>query len=276
MTKKHFGFKIIRNDNHHMDPIYYVIAIVGAAFAGAINTFAGNGSAITLTILTEILQLPPNMANGTNRVGIFSQCTAGSYVFYKNGKLDVRGSLAYIIPTIIGAILGVLVAVQVSNEQFKSVFSFLMVGMLFVILVKPKRWLKPAKEKRQTNLMLIIPAFLALGFYGGFIQMGMGVFFLAAMVLGAKYNITESNAVKTFVVGVYTILVIAIFQWKGLIDWKMGLIMAFGQTIGGWLAATYASKYPKADLWAYRLLVVVVIFAVVKLFGLHKFIFGLF
>ena len=46
-----------------------------------------------------------------------------------------------------------------------------------------------------------IPAFLALGFYGGFIQMGMGIFFLAAMVLGARYSIIDGNAVKIVVVG---------------------------------------------------------------------------
>ena len=46
---------------------HYIIAIVGSALAGAINTLAGNGSAITLTILTELLGLPGNMANGTNK-----------------------------------------------------------------------------------------------------------------------------------------------------------------------------------------------------------------
>jgi uncharacterized membrane protein YfcA len=48
---------------------HYAIAIIGSAVAGSINTLAGNGSAITLTILTELLGLPGNMANGTNRVG---------------------------------------------------------------------------------------------------------------------------------------------------------------------------------------------------------------
>jgi uncharacterized membrane protein YfcA len=138
--------------------------------------------------------------------------------------------------------------------------------MLIVILVNPKRWFnKPGKE---INLppIIEIPLFLALGFYGGFIQMGMGVFFLAAMVLIAKYNLIDANAIKVLVVLLYTFIVIAIFQWRGLINWEIGLIIGVGQMAGGWLAAKYASSYEKADIWAYRLLVVIIILAILKLF----------
>ncbi len=250
-----------------MDIYQYIIAIVGGAIAGVINTLAGSGSAITLTILTEVMGLPPNVANGTNRVGIVAQSWAGSIAFYKNGKLSFKRSWLYILLTVLGAIAGVITAVYVSNEQFANVFKVLMVLMLFVILVKPKRWLRETDATKTINYGLAIPLYLALGFYGGFIQMGMGVFFLATMVLVSHYNIIDANAVKSLVVAIYTIVVIAIFQWKGLIDWKIGAIMAIGQTFGGWFTAAYASKYPTADIWAYRMLVAVVIFAILKLFN---------
>jgi uncharacterized membrane protein YfcA len=67
----------------------YIVASCGALFAGAINTLAGNGSAITLSILTELLGLTPNIANGTNRLGIFTQSSVTSWVFYKGDELDV-------------------------------------------------------------------------------------------------------------------------------------------------------------------------------------------
>ena len=56
----------------------FLIAFIGSAVAGAINTLAGNGSAITLTILTEVLGLPGTVANGTNRLGVFTQSAAGT------------------------------------------------------------------------------------------------------------------------------------------------------------------------------------------------------
>ena len=47
--------------------------------------------------------------------------------------------------------------------------------------------------------LIVVPAFLLLGFYGGFIQMGMGVIFLAVMVLGAKWSLIDSNVIKSLI-----------------------------------------------------------------------------
>lgn len=247
---------------------HYIIAIVGGFIAGGINTLAGNGSAITLSILTEIIGLPGNLANGTNRVGILFQSIASTYAFKKNNKLSVDRGKLIIVFTSLGAILGVILAVNVSNEQFLQVFKFLMVFMLIVILVKPSRWLKPTDLNYKLSPIISIPVFLALGFYGGFIQMGMGVFFLAATVLLARFSIIESNAIKILVVLIYTVFVLAIFQWKGLIDWRIGGIIAIGQASGGYLTAQFASKYKKADVWAYRLLVLIVLLAILSLFNI--------
>ncbi len=257
-----------------MDPLHILIAVIGGLFAGMLNTLAGNGSAITLSILTEVLGLPGNLANGTNRIGVLAQGVTGSYTFYKHGKLNIGRSKWIIFWVTLGAIAGVFVAVWVSSEQFEFIFRFLMLAMLVVILVKPKRWLQESNPDKELNPFIAVPMFLALGFYGGFIQMGMGVFFLAIMVLVARYSIIEANAVKIFVVMLYTIFVIAIFQWKGLIDWEIGLILAVGQATGGWLAATFASRFPTADVWAYRLLVVVVVLALLKMFGLFEYLLG--
>lgn len=248
---------------------HYVIAVLGSAFAGGINTLAGNGSVITLSILTELLGLPGNMANGTNRIGVFTQSTAGAWVFYKNGRLDFGKSRNYILLIILGSLVGVVVATQMSNEAFRNVFRFLMIVMLVVILVNPKRWIKPLENNRPANWWILTPVYLVLGFYGGFIQMGMGVVFLAVMVLYSKYTLLEANAIKAFVIAIYTFIVIAIFHSQGLVEWKTGLLMAVGQTLGGYLMAKAASRSEKANIWAHRLLVVTVLLAIFKLFNIQ-------
>ena len=248
----------------------YTIAIIGSALAGGINTLAGNGSAITLTILTELLGLPGTIANGTNRVGIVAQSAASNYSFYRNGKIDLQHSWVYILMTVIGAIIGIIVATKISNEQFREVFRYLVIVMLFIILVKPKRWLRATDQSKPLSWWIAFPLFLMLGFYGGFIQMGMGVFFLAVMVLVAKFSLIDSNVVKSIVVGLYTVIAVAIFAAQGLIHWQFGFLMAIGQMAGGYFTAEFASKYEKANIWAHRLLIVVVILAIIKLFDLHE------
>jgi len=246
----------------------YLIVLSGSFLAGVINTLAGNGSAITLTILTELLGLPGNLANGTNRVGVWTQSLAGGYAFYRGGRLQVQRSGAILLWTSLGAIAGVALAVYVSSAAFIAVFRILLLIMLVVILVKPQRWLRESDTSYRLPLYVLIPLFLALGFYGGFIQMGMGVFFLAATVLGARYSIIEANAVKVTVVAIYTLLVLFIFHWRGLIDWPIGLLMAIGQTAGGYLTARYAVRYPRANIIAHRVLVAVVLLALIRLFDI--------
>lgn len=245
---------------------YAFIATIGGFVAGCINTLAGNGSAITLTILTELIGLPGNVANGTNRLGVWTQSTASTWAFYRNGRLDLGRSRGAIVLISLGAIVGIYVATVVSNEQFRQVFRFLMIVMLLVILVKPKRWLRETDTSRAASPWLTVPLFLLLGFYGGFIQMGMGVFFLAVMVLIAHYNIIDANAVKSAVIALYTLLAVIIFAAQGMFDWRYGLALAAGQTLGGYLTARYAAQHPAAGLWAYRLLVVVVLLAILSLF----------
>lgn len=253
-----------------MEWYVYVIAIAGGLLAGIINTLSGFGSAITLTILSELMGLPGNMANGSNRVGIVAQGLSGSYGFYKNGRLNLKKHRLLISMCFIGAIIGVLVAIRISNEQFREVFKYVMIGVLLILLIKPKRWLNPPDENAKLNPWIAIPLFLLLGFYGGFIQMGMGIFFLLITVLIGKYNIIDANAVKGFTVLLYSIVVLAIFHWKGLVDWKAGGIIAIGQVVGGYVTANFASKFPKADVWAYRLLIVIVILALLSLFGVFQ------
>ena len=250
-----------------MEWYFYLLAIFGGFFAGIINTLAGNGSAITLTILSEFMGLPGNVANGTNRLGIFCQGMVSSSVFYKNGKLNIGRSKGVIALVVLGALIGVYVATQVSNAQFRQVFRYLLVLMFFVIVIRPKRWLR---ERSDTDFRphpaLAILLYLALGFYGGFIQMGMGVIFLAVTVLLARYSLVEANAVKLVSVTIYTLPVLLIFWWQGLVNWPVALALTGGQVVGAYLTSTYASQDPRANVWAHRLLVVAVLLGIAKAF----------
>lgn len=256
-----------------MEFYYYLIAIGGGFLAGVLNAIAGFGSVVTLSIMIEFMGMPANIANGTNRINMFSQTALSSWAYYRKGKLDLKRYKLEIVLTFIGAMLGVIFALKLSNDAFRSIFRYLLVVMFLVVLVNPKRWIKDTDIDFKMSKWLSIPLFFALGFYGGFIQMGMGLFTLIILVLFAKTNLIEANAFKVFIIALYTIVLIFIFDSKGLVDWRVGLTFALGQGTGGFLAAHYASTYPKADLWVYRILIAVVLIVVLKTFGILSIIF---
>jgi len=222
----------------------FTLILVGGFLAGVMNTLAGYGSMISLSLLMDVIGLPPTIANATNRVNVLAQCSASSYGYYSNGKVELRSSRWIIITMVLGAILGVVTVLQVSNEQFKEIFKYLIILMFFMILLKPKRWMREVSEQSTFPLPVRILAFFALGFYGGFIQMGMGVFFLVCMVFLERSTLIRANGIKVTIVAIYTLVVLSIFQYQGLVSWKAGLLVAIGQTIGGYLTAKYSSQSP--------------------------------
>jgi uncharacterized protein len=257
-----------------MDAWIYVIGFLGGLAAGIINTLAGNGSAITLTILTELMGLSPNQANATNRIGVMANAVSALSTFMRRGRWETKGTEPFIFMGFAGGVLGVWLATIVSNDQFMGVFKFMMVFMLFVVVFKPDRWIKDIPETKHLPLWITYPAYFLIGVYGGFIQMGMGIFFLIVMVLIARFPVIKANIAKMLVTFSFTIFSLLVFSWKGMIDWKSGLILAAGQAVGAHITASYASRSPKAGLLAYWLLLIGIVLSLLKLFEVDKWIFS--
>lgn len=259
-----------------MDINLFIIGLVGGAIAGGMNTMAGFGSIITLSILMELMGLPANVANGTNRMSIVFASALGAYTFHKNGKLDLIKGKWYFLFMFLGAMLGIYLALIVSNDQFKVIFKFLIIFLFLILLMNPKKLLREVSEDYQMPLYLSAPVFFALGIYGGFIQMGTGIFFLAAIVMLGRYTLVEGNAIKLFTVTAYTIIALYLFWREGLVDWSAGLAITIGQVIGTWFTARFASRYENANLWAYRVLLFIVVGVILHFFGIIKWVLQLF
>lgn len=254
----------------------YLLLFIGGLVAGVINTLAGNGSAITLFLLMSF-GLPANIANGTNRIGILFQSIIATRAFAKSERFKplIKESWWIIALAVPGGIAGALFASIIDKDSLKTIIGTLMVLMFFIILIKPKRWLRETDydENRKTLLNFIL--FVAIGFYAGFIQMGMGLFFLAIMVLGAKYSLVDANILKIVITLLVTIPALAIYIYQGQVSWQHGLALAVGQSLGAWFAANFAINHPKANIWIHRLLIIMVLVAVIKLLGIYELILGL-
>jgi uncharacterized membrane protein YfcA len=147
-----------------------------------------------------------------------------------------------------------------------AIFKYLMIGMLIVVLVHPSRWMIEKKMSALVPEWITHIMYFILGIYGGLIQMGMGIFFLAVLVLLSRFPLIHANAIKVFVVTVYTFVVVLVFHFRGLIEWEIGLLMGLGQFIGGWFTAKTISKYPDMNKIAYYFLVAIILLSIASLF----------
>lgn len=244
-----------------------ILALVGTGlFAGFVNTTAGGGSMLTLPLLI-FLGLPANVANGTNRIAILLQNIIGVHTFHRKKVLDLNTDFRLVIPAVFGSLAGALMAVEINPDILKKIIAALMIMMLLIVVLKPEVWIKEQAglvKSKPTVLQYFI--FFLIGIYGGFIQMGVGFLLLAGLVLGCGHNLVKANAVKVFIVLVYTLFSIGIFMFHDQINWLAGLTLAAGNMAGAWLGVHFAvrggARYIRYVLITALLIVILNLFGV--------------
>jgi len=239
-----------------------IVLLVFAGFvSAALNMISGGGSFLTLPLLI-FLGLPAGEANATNRVGVVAQNIAGVLSFHSYGLVDWSFARRMIVPCGIGAVLGSYAALHVGDRDLRRVLSVLMLLMTLFALVDPHRF---QPERPAARAVLSVLGFLGVGFYGGFIQAGVGFLVLAMTSILGK-DLVRGNAVKVFLILVQTSLSLAVFTWAGTVAWRPGLALAFGCVLGSVFGVKLAVL--KGHAWVKRMVTVtVVVFALLLWFG---------
>lgn len=246
----------------------FALTLVAGFVAGIINTLAGSGSVITISLLA-FLGLDTHFANATNRVGVMFQTVVAVNNFSKHEKIFNSRIWWYAVPSVLGSILGSILAVNIPEDRLNTIIALLMCVLLCFIIYDPKKWLREQStiiENHKTPLSLFI--FFLIGIYGGFFQAGVGIFMLSSFVLFSGYNLITANALKILLTLIFNIPSFLIFVYSGQIIWPVGLVLALGQGIGAYVAVRFAIRQPNANVWVRRLLIVMVIVGILKFSGL--------
>ena len=93
--------------------------IVSGIFVGFINTLAGGGTIISLSLFM-FLGLPANIANGTNRVAVILQNLTSVSEFRRKKVLDFKKGNKLAIPTMVGAVVGAQIASDINEAIFRK------------------------------------------------------------------------------------------------------------------------------------------------------------
>ena len=219
-----------------------IIIIIAGILVGFINTLSGGGSVISLSLLI-LLGLPANIANGTNRISIFFQTLSSVGSFTRQKMFTSMKPIWLSIPATIGAVIGALLAVDVSEKIIEISMTIAMVIMVFFLFYKPDKWLKGNTHLLAGKIkwwQMVI--FFGVGFYGGFIQVGIGYFLLMSLVLGVGYDLVQANAVKNLIVFFYAIFALLVFIINGQVNYLYGIILSAGSIVGALIASYLAVK----------------------------------
>lgn len=239
------------------------LLVIAGIVAGFINTLAGGGSFLTLPALM-MLGMPADVANGTNRVGVLIQSLAGVKGFDRHGMFDRGGVVSVLVPTLVGSLLGALVASFLPTTILKPVLLATMVLMALVMVLRPAVVAPPegTVPKRLSESPSGYAWLFFAGLYGGFIQAGVGFILIVALAGALRYDLVRSNALKMACTALFSLVALSVFVWRDQVLWLPGLALAGAQVIGVQLSVRFALRESQSVLrWLLLVMVVAVCIA---------------
>lgn len=217
-----------------MEYYSFILLFIAGIAAGFINVFAGGGTTLTLPLLI-FFGLDGTVANGTNRIAILVQNIFAVYSFRKEKYSRFKVSLKLALFTLPGAIIGAVIATNISGELFEKILAIVMIGIMITMMIPQKH--KSYDRNDNSIPVKVYIAMFVIGFYGGFMQVGVGLLLMAALHHLLKENLVYVNVHKVFIIFLYSIPTILVFIISNNVDWLFGLCLAAGHATGAWWAA---------------------------------------
>ena len=211
--------------------------------SGFLNTLAGGGSLLTVPLLL-FLGLPPTSANATNRIPVLLQSGSASIHYIRAKSIRLKTLLPILLPMACGAIVGAITSLELPEHILQRLLLGITIFVAFSLLCE--KWndtfhLIAVRKKITTPSIPVILLLTALGFYGGFIQVGISLVLYPIIRYIFHYDYIIANIIKIYAIGIMAIVSViifgVIFQQHHLIMWQYGLFIGGGSAIGGYIGA---------------------------------------
>jgi len=241
-----------------------VMLLVAGFLGGIINTLAGGGSNLTMPALM-VMGMPADVANATNRLGVFLQALTGVAKFNQQDKLPKSDLKSILIPSLLGGLVGALIAVWAPLWLLKPLLLGTMLSMAAAMLFFPG--MIPDGTQQSLKVSESRWGFWGLfiaGVYGGFVQAGVGFVLLAVLAGSLNYDLVRANALKLLCTIGFTLVALLVFIYQGLVVWSFGLILSVGFIAGALtgvkFAITVSAKTMRKALFALTLFACVAVY----------------
>jgi uncharacterized membrane protein YfcA len=223
-----------------IEPWLYPVLTAVALLTGFVDAIAGGGGLIMMPALL-VSGVPPLQALGTNKL----QSMCGTFVAMRNygskGLIEWRRNLPTVLVVFLGSCTGVLLVQRVEAETLALIIPLLLLANAVYILVSPRMTDEDAHHR--VTSYGYIPVGGAIGFYDGFFGPGTGSFFTSTLVALRGYGLTKATALTKYFNWTSNAAAVLLFAAGDTILWTLGLSMAVGAMVGGWLGSHTAMKF---------------------------------
>jgi uncharacterized protein len=223
-----------------------ILLLLAGFIVGSMNAIAGGGMLIGFPVLVA-LGLPPLIANATGSV-VTAPGQLSSAVGYRQYLRKVPRKYAWLlVPVAVGALFGALALRNTPPEHFAKLVPILVLFGVALFIYQPLLHFHLHKHltkrlQRIRPLIWIGLGMLPLSFYGGYFGAGYGFMMLAFLGMTSLHDAHMINAMKNVSAIVLSGISMICLYSAHIIDWRYGLVMGIGSTVGGYAGSRAAQK----------------------------------
>lgn len=240
--------------------ILLILVFFLTSFVGVVT---GSNSLITVPAMFQ-LGVDPRVAIATNMFGLTFMNIGASLPFIKQGTIVYKRLLPLILITLAASSVGALLVGIINTPLIPVIVSIAMVAVVIFILFE--RNLRPVREGNVANQAKYITFALAffLGIYGGLYSGGYVTILTTVLVAFFGLSFTEAIAGTKFINIFSSGIATVIFAWQGLIDYRLGIILAVTMFVAAFLGAQFVTKMN--EKWLRRIFLATVLLLAIKTF----------
>ncbi len=215
--------------------VMYGFLILMGFLAGFVDAIAGGGGLISLPALMYT-GMPVAMALGTNKLQSSIGTSMATLKYYKGGLINLKTVYRGLIMGLIGAISGAITASYLPNKFMNYLVPFLMLGVFLYNLYNKSLGVEEGHKKMNEYAFFSIFGFI-IGFYDAFFGPGTGNFWIILIVYFLGYSFLQASGYAKMLNLKSNIFSLIVFICLGHVNYVIGLTMAIGQFVGGYLGA---------------------------------------
>jgi len=218
---------------------------LASLFAGFVDAIVGGGGLILVPALFSVYPgAPPATLLGTNKGASVWGTAWATTQFARRVDMPWRPLLPAAAAALAGSFTGAWAVTLISAGGLRRALPFILLGVLLYTLAKKDlgRHHAPRHEAATQTLIASVIG-LTIGFYDGFFGPGTGTFFSTSLVALRGYGLTKATALTKLFNFSSNVASVLLFALGGHMLWLLGLCMAVGAMIGGWLGSHSALKF---------------------------------
>ena len=222
-----------------IEPWVYPVLTVTAVLTGFIDAVAGGGGLIMVPALL-FAGASPIQTLATNKLQSVFGTAVATRNYARAGLVDWREHKLTMALVFAGATVGVLLVQSIDAQVLALAIPLLLISVAVYVLVSP-RMTEDAHQRLSERGYA--PVGGLIGLYDGFFGPGTGSFFTTSLVALRGYGLTRATAVTKLLNFTSNVASVLFFALGGKMLWLLGLCMAVGAMLGGWLGSHSAIRF---------------------------------